>query len=93
VAKLVDGQAQYSAFPLPNGAARGRRDRLPAGGRPYLLVVNAGNIEKDFRWLQEQGPQDVDLKNRSDAYALVALQGTARGRRSCSRSPPWTWPG
>ena len=41
----------------------------------YLLVVNAGNIEKDFRWLQGQGPQDVTLRNRSDAYALLALQG------------------
>jgi aminomethyltransferase len=75
VAKLVDGQAQYSALPMPNGALvddvivyRRTADR-------YLLVVNAGNIEKDFRWLEEQGPQDVTLRNSSDAYALLALQG------------------
>ena len=75
VAKLVDGQAQYSALPLPSGALvddvivyRRAQDR-------YLLVVNAGNIEKDFRWLTSQGPEGCDLRNRSDAYALVALQG------------------
>jgi aminomethyltransferase len=75
VAKLVDGQAQYSALPMPNGApvddvivSRKAADR-------YLLVVNAGNIEKDFRWLQEQGPANCVLKNRSDEFGLVALQG------------------
>ncbi len=75
LARLVDGQVQYSAFPMPNGAPvddvtvfRRARDR-------YLLVVNAANIEKDFRWLQEQRPQDAELRNRSDDYALIALQG------------------
>ena len=75
VAKLVDGQAQYSAFPMPNGASVDDVIVYRRAADRYLLVVNAGNIEKDFRWLQEQGPQDVDLKNRSDAYALIALQG------------------
>ena len=75
VAKLVDGQAQYSAFPMPNGAPVDDVIVYRRAADRYLLVVNAGNIEKDFRWLQEQGPQDVDLKNRSDAYALLALQG------------------
>ena len=75
VARLADGQAQYSAFPKPNGAAVDDVIVYRRAADRYLLVVNAGNIEKDFRWLQEQGPQDVDLKNRSDADALVALQG------------------
>ena len=75
VAKLVDGQAQYSAFPMPNGAPVDDVIVYRRAADRYLLVVNAGNIEKDFRWLQEQGPQDVDLKNKSDAYALIALQG------------------
>jgi len=75
VAKLVDGQAQYSAFPMPNGApvddvivSRKAADR-------FLLVVNAGNVEKDFAWLRQQGPQDGELRDRSDEFALIALQG------------------
>ncbi len=75
VAKLVDGQAQYSALPMPNGApvddvivSRKAADR-------YLLVVNAGNIEKDFRWLTAQAPAACSLRNRSDEFGLIALQG------------------
>ena len=75
VAKLVDGQAQYSALPMPNGALVDDVIVYRRAPDRYLLVVNAGNIEKDFRWLQEQGPQDVRLENKSDSYALVALQG------------------
>jgi aminomethyltransferase len=75
VAKLVDGQAQYSALPMPSGApvddvivSRKAADR-------FMLVVNASNIEKDFRWLQQQGPKDCELRDRSDEFALLALQG------------------
>jgi aminomethyltransferase len=75
VAKLVDGQAQYSALPMPSGAPVDDVIVYRRAADRYLLVVNAGNIEKDFRWLQAQGPQDVTLRNSSDAYALIALQG------------------
>src|SRR5262245_33645324 len=75
VAKLVDGQAQYSALPMQNG---GPVDDVivsrKAAGR-FLLVVNAGNIEKDFRWLQGHGPTECELRNRSDEFGLLALQG------------------
>jgi glycine cleavage system T protein (aminomethyltransferase) len=75
VARLVDGQAQYSALPLPNGAPVDDVIVYRRGPDRYLLVVNAGNIEKDFRWLESQGPRECELRNRSDAYALLALQG------------------
>ncbi len=75
VAKLVDGQAQYSAFPMPNGAPVDDVivSRKVAGR--FWLVVNAGNIGKDFAWLQQQGPKDCELRDRSDEFALLALQG------------------
>jgi aminomethyltransferase len=75
VARLTDGQAQYSALPMPNGAPVDDVIVYRRAADRYLVVVNAGNIEKDFRWLQAQGPQDCTLTNRSDSYALVALQG------------------
>ena len=44
-----DGQAQYSALPTAERRARRRRDRSTAARADrYLMVVNAGNIEKDF---------------------------------------------
>src|SRR5512138_1053621 len=75
VSRLVDGQAQYSALPMPSGAPVDDVIVYRRAADRYLLVVNAGNIEKDFRWLQEQGPGEVALTNRSDDYALLALQG------------------
>jgi aminomethyltransferase len=41
----------------------------------YLLVVNASNIRKDLEWLQAQAPEACELVDRSDDYALLALQG------------------
>jgi aminomethyltransferase len=41
----------------------------------YLMVVNASNIEKDFDWLQQHVTGDVELRNRSDEFGLIALQG------------------
>lgn len=75
VAKLVDGQAQYSALPMPSGAPVDDVIVYRRAADRYLLVVNAANIDKDFAWLQAQGPRDCSLVNRSDDFALLALQG------------------
>ena len=75
VAKLSDGQAQYSALPMPSGAPVDDVIVLRRSGERYLLVVNASNIEKDFDWLSTQAPQGCELRNLSDDYALLALQG------------------
>jgi len=37
--------------------------------------VNAANIEKDFAWLESQGPEGCTLRDLSEEFALVALQG------------------
>ncbi len=75
VAKLADGQAQYSALTLPNGAAVDDVIVSRHSAERYLLVVNASNIEKDWAWLARQEPRDCELRNRSDEFALLALQG------------------
>ena len=77
VARLVDGQAQYSALPLPSGAPADDVILYRLASERFLLVVNAGNIEKDLQWLLSQRPEDCEVKNRSDEYALLALQGPA----------------
>jgi aminomethyltransferase len=75
VARLVDGQAQYSALPLPNGAPVDDVIVYRLNAERYLLVVNASNIEKDWSWLQSQLGDACALTNRSAEYALLALQG------------------
>lgn len=75
VARLTDGQAQYSALPLPTGApADDVIVYRKAAGR-FLLVVNAGNLDKDWQWLQSQSPQGCALRDASEETALLALQG------------------
>src|SRR5260370_3173702 len=80
VARLVDGQAQYSALPLPNGAPGDDVIVYRRASDRYLLVVNAGNIEKDSSWLQSQSPQGCTLKNSIRDYPLLALQRPAAAR-------------
>jgi aminomethyltransferase len=41
----------------------------------YLLVVNAANVAKDFEWISDHLPEDVDFRNVSDETALMAWQG------------------
>ena len=42
----------------------------------YLLVVNASNIEKDYKWLCDQvGSYEVDVINASDEWGEIAVQG------------------
>lgn len=41
----------------------------------YMMVVNAANIDKDFDWLQSHLEGNVELKNKSDDYGLLAIQG------------------
>ena len=75
VSRLVDGQGQYTALLLPNGAPVDDVVLFRFSPQRFLMVVNAGNIEKDFQWLRAQGPQGCALDNRSDEFALLALQG------------------
>ncbi|MDZ7375390.1 MAG: glycine cleavage system aminomethyltransferase GcvT, partial [candidate division KSB1 bacterium] len=67
-------QAQYSAMCYDDG---GIVDDLLIYRFPekYIMVVNAANIEKDFAWLLKHLIDGVIMKNRSDDYSLLAVQG------------------
>jgi aminomethyltransferase len=75
VAKLAIGQAQYSALPLPSGCPVDDVIVYRRAEQRYLVVVNAANIARDWDWLQSQRPSGCSLVDRSDAFALLALQG------------------
>lgn len=75
VARLQDGHAQYSALPMANGAPVDDVIVYRFGPERYLLVVNASNRSKDLAWLQAQGPKDCQIRDLSDEFALVAIQG------------------
>jgi aminomethyltransferase len=75
VAKLVDGQAQYSSLPMPSGCPVDDIIVYRRSERRYLIVVNASNVEKDWSWLLAQHPSACGLHDLSDRFALLALQG------------------
>jgi aminomethyltransferase len=75
VAKLACGQAQYSALPMPSGCPVDDIIVYRRSERRFLVVVNAANIEKDWRWLLAREPSGCGLHDLSDRFALLALQG------------------
>lgn len=76
VSKLRPGRAGYNWLP---GVAGGLVDDIyiyMAAPETYLMVVNAGNIAKDWAHLQAQtGGYDVTLTDESGTTALIAVQG------------------
>jgi len=75
-AKLKNGMAQYSCLPNNTG---GIVDDLLVycveENQVYMLVVNAGNIDKDWEWISEHNSQQVEMHNVSSKTALLAVQG------------------
>ena len=78
--KLAVGQAQYSALTTPAGTFVDDVLVMRLAGEHFLLVVNASNIVKDYKWMLERTAErggDVAIVNSSSRYALIALQGPA----------------
>lgn len=73
--KLVNGQAQYSSLPNETGGLVDDLIVYKIRDEDYLLVVNAGNIEKDWNWISKFNTRNVDMKNISDDISLFAVQG------------------
>jgi aminomethyltransferase len=72
---LQDGQAQYSAMPYPEGTVVDDLLVYRHNAEHYLLVVNAGNIDKDFDWIRSHNKSGVAVENISDNISLLAVQG------------------
>jgi aminomethyltransferase len=73
--RISDGEAQYTLLTNDRG---GIVDdlivyRMRLGH--YLLVVNAGNREAAYGWLKEREARGTEVRDASDEYALVAVQG------------------
>lgn len=77
--RLVDGQVQYSAVCYPDGGTVDDVTLYRFSAEHYLFCVNAANIEKDYDWMSRQlaegGFSGVEIRNRSDEFCQIALQG------------------
>ncbi len=72
---LSVGQAQYSCFPNEKGGIVDDLIVYRLEEEKYMLVVNAGNIEKDWKWVNQHNEFGAELENISDDTSLFAIQG------------------
>ena len=75
--KLQVGQAQYSGLLTPRGTFVDDLLVYCLAPAHFLLVVNAGNIPKDYAWIAEhiKNVGDAVAVDASSRYALLAIQG------------------
>ena len=74
--RLTAGKAQYSALTNEEG---GIVDDLIVycleENKTYMLVVNASNIEKDWKWIAARNTHHAEMHNISEKTCLLAIQG------------------
>lgn len=75
VSKLTDTRAQYTMLCNEQGGVIDDLVIYRLGDSKYLLVVNAGNTDKDFEWLSSISDFDATVKNVSAEYGQIAVQG------------------
>ena len=75
LARIEPGGAQYTLLTNDGGGIVDDLIVYKLDEYRYLLIVNASNREADFRWLKERELRGSDVRDVSDDYALLAVQG------------------
>ena len=75
VSKLTDGQAQYNCMPNETGGIVDDLIVYRFNAEKYILVVNASNIEKDWNWISQHNSMNATMRDLSEEYSLLAIQG------------------
>ncbi|AOW19855.1 glycine cleavage system aminomethyltransferase GcvT [Urechidicola croceus] len=73
--KLKIGDAQYSCMPNTDGGIVDDLIIYRVKEFTYLLVVNASNIDKDWEWISSYNDVNAEMKNISEGFSLLAIQG------------------
>lgn len=78
VARLEINQELYTQLCQPDAGVVDDLLIYHLADNEYMLVVNAGNIEKDLAWVRQHSQGfDVTITDQSEATGLIALQGPA----------------
>jgi aminomethyltransferase len=75
VDRLEPGLAQYTLLTNESGGIVDDLIVYRLERCRYLLIVNAGNRDADFRWLKEREISGSDVRDISDELGLLAVQG------------------
>jgi aminomethyltransferase len=92
ISKLGIGDAQYTLLTNERGGIIDDLIVYRTDEWRYLLIVNASNRDADFRWLKEREVPGSDVRDVSDEYALLAVQGPrSLERLGLAEGKPFTW--
>jgi aminomethyltransferase len=73
--RLGDGQAQYTLLTNDSGGIIDDLIVYRLSPFRFLLIVNAGTREGDFEWLKDHEIAGSDVRDVSEEFALLAVQG------------------
>ena len=75
VEKVDVGGAQYTLLTNESGGIIDDLIVYRVEGGRFFLIVNAGNREAHFEWIEGHAGAGTDLRDKSDEFALLAVQG------------------
>jgi glycine cleavage system T protein (aminomethyltransferase) len=73
--RIEAGQAQYTLLTNEDGGIVDDLIVYKLDDYRFLLVVNAASTADDFTWLKEREVAGSDVRDVSDEYGLIAVQG------------------
>ncbi len=73
--RIADGEAQYTLLINERGGIVDDLIAYRLAHGQFLLVVNASNREVVYEWLKEREPRGTEVRDASDDYGLLAVQG------------------
>jgi aminomethyltransferase len=92
VDKLQPGEAQYTLLTNGDGGVVDDLILYRLGEHRFLIVANASNKDAVYRWLKERELRGSDVRDVSDDYALLAVQGpNAIEKLGLSHAKAFTW--
>jgi len=91
VDRLADGEAQYTLLTNERGGIVDDLILYRLSHGQFYLVVNASNREAVYGWLKEREARGTEVRDASDDYGLLAVQGPrSLERLDLSDAPAFT---
>jgi aminomethyltransferase len=75
IARLSLGEGHYTLMLNEHGGVIDDMIAYRSGESEFFLVVNASMIEEDFAWMNARRIDGAELRNESEAWAGLAIQG------------------
>lgn len=72
---LSEGKSRYSCLLNHQGGVMDDVVISKVGTSEFMLCVNASRVERVYEWMCESCPQDCEVRDDSDRYGLMAIQG------------------